>query len=162
MAASLLLAAISLGVAHDPALGAAPRVTPEQAASRVPADQRAFAACVLDRESGGTLGDPKSGLRARNASSSASGRWQFLDRQWRVNGGLEWMVAERLATHGMPAKAARKVRIRLGRTPIHRWPSWAQDAGFVAALNADGKWSGWRHWYQAGSRCNGYVPGWAR
>ena len=103
-----------------------------------------FSACVVKRESGGTLADKTSGVRARNheAGSSASGRWQFLDRAWRINGGLHYMVAERLRQFGMPAREARTIRVTLARTPIHLWPGALQDVGHAEVLER----GGWFHW----------------
>lgn len=119
---------------------------PVRAASTIPSSMRAFAACVSDRESGGSYS-------ARNTSgSTAQGRWQFLDRQWRVNGGLHFMVSKRLKRFGMPASAASDVRQFLKSTPIYRWPAAYQDTAFIAVVEA----GGWRHW--SGHSCNGLAP----
>jgi len=124
----------------------------EQAAD-IPASQEAFASCVSHRESRGSYS-------ARGDESSARGKWQFLDRQWRR--GLAYMVADRLRDFGLPAQQARAIRIELQRKPIDKWAPAYQDAAFLAALNAHGPWSGWRHWHLAGSRCNTLVPAGAR
>jgi hypothetical protein len=122
-------------------------------ASTVPSRWRAFAQCVLSRESGATLDRPQSGVGAQNPSSSASGRWQMLDASgWRDGGA--WNVHKRLVRFGVPKSQAREVRVYLSRTPIHRWHGIWQDTAAIEALE-DG---GWRHWYLAGSRCNGLVP----
>ena len=109
-------------------------------AATIPPRLRPWAACVLRRESGGTLADPTSGMGARNESSSASGRWQFLDSQWRR--GLSYMVADRLRDHGVPRPTARVIRLHLAATPIHRWPAPYQDAGFVEVVERGGAF----HW----------------
>jgi hypothetical protein len=123
-------------------LALSPMAVVERAAE-LPPQQEPFRECVVERES---KGDPQ----ARNSRSSASGKYQFLDSKWRR--GLAHMVAKRLDAHGHPDW--RSVRARLRATPIHRWDPMLQDVGFVAVLNADGKWSGWRHWYYAGHHCN--------
>ena len=112
-------------------------------ASTIPARWRPFALCVSDRESGGSY-------TARNDSSSASGRWQFLDTSWRR--GLSFMVRDRLIRAGMPTPAARSVRTYLAATHISRWPGPYQDAGFVAVVSKGGAF----HWRLAGSRCEQY------
>jgi hypothetical protein len=134
------------------ALLAAPVTDPAASAAVIPASQQAFAECVSQRESRGNY-------KARGSDSSSAGRWQFLDRPWRVNGGLAWMVAARLREFGMTGPASKSVRIHLQATPIAAWEPAYQDAAFVAVLNARGPWSGWRHWYLAGSRCNALVGG---
>lgn len=68
------------------------------------------------------------------------------------------MVANRLVDYGMP-KAQRKALVKkLQSRPIDLWEPIYQDAGFVAALNAEYPWSGWRHWYYPNSPCNKLVP----
>lgn len=141
----------------EAALAVALHLSPIHKAAVIPQAWRPFAACVLKRESGGTLNNPKSGLRARNQSgSSGSGRWQFLDTAWRVRGGLHWMVWQRLVDHGMPRPKAKRIRERLAATPIYLWRSEFQDAGFVAVVTASP--NGWRHWSLAGSPCNRKAP----
>jgi hypothetical protein len=138
-------------------LMASVHLSPTEAAAVIPASQVAFAACVSHRES-------RDSYRSRRAEadSTAAGRWQFLDRQWRVNGGLAWMVSARLRAFGMPAAEARSVRRKLQATPIYAWSPQMQDVAFVSALNGRGPWTGWRHWYLSGSRCNVLVPAGAR
>lgn len=117
-------------------------------AAQLPPAQVEFRECVKHRESRGNYKASRA-----EAGSSAQGAYQFLDSKWRR--GLSYMVAQRLREHGYtPAK---NVRERLLRTPIKRWEPIYQDIGFAAALNARGPWSGWRHWYYPGSRCNGLV-----
>ena len=112
-------------------------------ASRIPQHVRPFAECVSDRESSGSY-------TARNPTSSAQGRWQFLDNSWRR--GLGYMVAARLKAHGMPKPAARQVREHLHDTPIAAWPGPYQDVGFVAVVLSGGS----HHWNGPG--CNGLKP----
>ena len=113
------------------------------AASQIPKRWQKFAACVSHRESHGNY-------RAKNRSSSASGRWQFLDRQWRR--GLSYMVRDRLIEHGTPKAHANSIQRKLAKTPIQKWAPWAQDAGFVAVITSDDG-MGWRHWSNGG-RCD--------
>jgi len=112
-------------------------------ASTIPARWRPFADCVSDRESSGSYS-------ARNPSSSAAGRWQFLDNSWRE--GLAHMVRQRLVRFGLPAAQGRAVRIYLQATPIHRWPAPYQDAGFAEVVER----GGWFHW--TGHTCNRLAP----
>lgn len=119
-------------------------------ASRIPSAWRSFAACVLKRESGATLDRPQSGAGARNPSSSASGRWQFLQGSW--GRSLPYMVADQLVDHGLPRAEARKVRKYLQGLPIHRWPGVYQDMGFIEVVQR----GGWAHW--RGATCDGLVP----
>ena len=144
-------AAIAALMALTPVSSASPMTT----AAQIPASQQAFAACVSHRESHGNYK-----AKRDEAGSSAAGRWQFLDKQWRR--GLSFMVAERLRSFGMSAHEAAVIRRHLAATRIDRWAPEYQDAAFLAALNARGPWSGWRHWYLAGSKCNALVPVGAR
>ena len=132
-------------VALMAALLASPVTDPAASAAAIPASQRAFADCVSHRES-------RDNYEARGSDSSSAGRWQFLDRPWR--NGLSYMVAARLREFGMSGTDSKAVRIRLQATHIAAWEPAYQDAAFVAVLNARGPWSGWRHWFLAGSRCN--------
>lgn len=111
------------------------------AASIIPARWRAFATCIVARES---HGNP----RARNPRSSAQGIAQWLDRAWRP--GLAHMVAARLQAYGMPRAQALGLRAWLRGREIATWPLPFQQVGLAAVLEA----GGWRHWYLAGSRCN--------
>lgn len=120
--------------------GSVVTVHAQQTASLIPSKWQRFAACVSHRESHGNY-------KARNRSSSAAGRWQFLDRAWRDS--LAFMVRDRLIGHGMDRAVAQSVKRRLAKTPIHLWAPWAQDAAFVAVVTAsDGR--GWRHWSNGG------------
>lgn len=123
--------------------------SPIDRAAHIPTAWQPFAQCVSARES-------RHSYRARNRSSSAQGRWQFLDNSWRIRGGIEWIVSRQLKRQGMAwSDRAGWVR-RLDATPIYRWPAWAQDAAFVGVVTE--RASGWRHWHLTGSRCNGLVP----
>jgi hypothetical protein len=132
------------------ALLASPVTDPAASAAVIPASQQAFAECVSHRES-------RDNYKARGSDSSSAGRWQFLDRPWR--NGLSYMVAARLREFGMTGPASRAVRIHLQATHIAAWEPAYQDAAFVAVVNARGPWSGWKHWYLSGSRCNALVGG---
>lgn len=147
MAAAAIAALIALAPVSS--------ASPSTAAAEIPASQQAFALCVAHRESHGNYK-----ARRSEAGSSAAGRWQFLDKQWRH--GLSYMVAARLRAFGMSALDAAVIRRELQAKPIDRWAPQYQDAAFLAALNAHGRWSGWRHWYLAGSKCNALVPASAR
>lgn len=116
------------------------------AASIIPARWRAFATCIVARES---HGNP----RARNPRSSAQGIAQWLDRSWRY--GLAHDVAVRLHAFGMPWEQALGLRAWLRGHEIATWPLALQQVGLAAVLEA----GGWRHWYLAGSRCNGLAVG---
>lgn len=109
-------------------------------AATFPASIRSWAACVLDRESGGTLDRRSSGQGAANPVSSARGRWQFLDNSWRS--GLAYMVRDRLVRFGMPKAQAREVRIWLQQRSIAQWPGWYQDIGFLEVTSRGGR----HHW----------------
>ena len=113
-------------------------------AGRVPAAWEPFRACVVARES---HGDPA----AENRASSAQGKYQFLDRQWRH--GAAWNVYHRLRDAGMPRSQARRILARLHSTPIKRWREEYQDAAFAFVILIP---RGWRHW--SGDRCNTLVP----
>lgn len=119
-------------------------------ASRVPSRWRAFASCVLHRESGATLDRPQSGVGAQNPSSTAAGRWQMLSA-WQSGGA--WNVQKRLIRYGVSRPQAIKVRVHLQRTPIHRWHGVWQDMAAFEALEH----GGWRAWAN-GDRCDGLVP----
>lgn len=117
-------------------------------ASRVPARWRAFAECVLHRESGATLDRRQSGAGALNSSNHA-GRWQFAT-DWRH--GLPYMVRDRLVRHGLDNRQARTVRLWLTAHPIQQWPGLYQDMGAFEVMERGGAW----HWKLAGSRCEAY------
>ena len=120
-------------------------------AAEVPKKHRAFSSCVLERESGGNLENTNSGEGAKNSRSSASGRWQFLDSNWRE--GLSHMVANRLRDHGMPGSHAKSVRVYLEAKPISKWDGMWQDIGHNAVMEA----GGWYHW-KGGEGCNSKRP----
>ena len=118
------------------------------AAARVPKDQVGYAQCISHHESRGNY-------KAVGDQSSARGRWQFLDKQWRH--GLSFMVANRLVDYGMPKSKTKKLVKHLQSKSIDAWEPIYQDVGFVAALNAKYHWSGWTHW-AVNSECNKLVP----
>lgn len=114
-------------------------------AARVPAGWGAFARCVEHRESRGQADNV-------NSSSGAAGLHQWMPA-WRDS--LPYVISERLGQFGAPAKVRQAVRTYLFRLHyIHRYPATYQRIAFAEALD-DGIW---RHWYLAGSRCNGLVP----
>lgn len=119
----------------------------EQAA-QLPEVWRGFAACVSERESGGSY-------RAKNPTSSAQGRYQFLDNSWRRGGA--WNVWKQLIAHGISRADARQIRAKLMAKEIAKWEPVLQDVLFAQVLTS-GEGHGWRHWYLAGSRCNSLVP----
>jgi len=121
-----------------------------RAASIVPPRWRAFATCVLRRESGATLDRPQSGAGARNPSSSAQGRWQMLDASGWRRGGAH-MVRDRLIRFGATRQQATAVFTYLAATPIYRWHGIWQDAAAIESLER----GGWRAW--SGARCNGLA-----
>ena len=118
-----------------------------RAAATIPPRWRAFAACVIKRESGGTLDRIQSGVGARNPTSSASGRFQFLDNSWR--NGLSFMVRDRLVEFGMPRADARQVRRYLATQPIYKWHGYWQQIGFVEVLSRGGA----HHWNGGNYSC---------
>lgn len=110
-----------------------------RSASSAPPKFRDWAACVLKRETGAVLHNKKSRQDARNPTSSAAGRWQFL-AAWR--NGLPYMVRERLIEHGMPTAQATTVRKFLSDRPIHKWPGVYQDVGAFEVMERGGAF----HW----------------
>jgi hypothetical protein len=110
-------------------------------AAHLPPAQVAYRDCVAQRES-------KHDPRAHSATSSAAGKFQFLENKW--HRGLSHMVAEKLREEGATKSLARTVRKHLRTTPIHRWHEAYQDVAFAAVLNANGPWSGAKHWAYGG------------
>lgn len=111
----------------------------------VDAATRPFMECVAHRESRGKA-------TAVSRTGGHRGRYQVTDGM-RV--GMSWHVLPWLRTwHPQPRTYARQLRV----TPMNQWPSRVQDAAFLLTLHHDGdRWSGWRHWYLAGSHCNTLV-----
>ena len=103
-------------------------------AAQIPQQHQRFAACVSNRESHGNY-------RAKGDVSSARGRWQFLDQQWRS--GLSFMVRDRLITFGMPKAQAGNIRRQLLAKPIDKWTPVLQDIAFVSVIT-----------HHNGSKCN--------
>ena len=94
--------------------------------------------CIMQRES-------HFNYRAKNKTSSASGAYQFLDRQWRD--GLVWMMlAESKQTHDGLNKQIKALRNK----PITKWSRYFQDRAFYTAWRF-GK--GRHHWFHPGIRC---------
>lgn len=123
-----------------PGRGSSRAVIIVERAATFPDNIKSWAACVLDRESGGTLTERQSGVGARNPSSSASGRWQFLNNAW--NDSLPYMVADRLVDFGMPRPQARMIREHLQSIPIYEWHGYWQDIGFLEVVARGGR----HHW----------------
>lgn len=96
--------------------------------------------CILKRESHGNY-------RARNREviSTASGAYQFLDRQWRTS--LVWMfLEESKRTHDTLTDEAKALRSK----PISQWSRYWQDRAFYTAAR---KGAGLHHWFHPGIRC---------
>ena len=123
---------------QQPARGAHSSVIRE--AASIPKSHHKWAACVIKRESGGTIDRIQSGVGARNPTSTASGRFQFLDSQWRE--GLAFMVRDRLVQFGMPNDDARTIRQQLSTQPIYEWHGYWQQIGFVEVITRGGE----QHW----------------
>jgi hypothetical protein len=132
-----------------PIRGAHVNVKVIRKAAVFPSSIRGFAACVIYRESKGTLDRRQSGSGARNGGSSAQGRWQFLNNNWQHS--LPWHVRNRLMEFGMPKAEANKIRRYLDRREIATWDGWLQDIGFIDVM-LDG---GAHHWNptHAGTGC---------
>ena len=114
-------------------------------AARIPTAWEPFRACVVARESNGNPA-------AENRASSAQGKYQFLDRQWRHGAG--WNVYHRMRAYGMPRSQARLILARLHSTPIKDWAEPYQDIAFASVILIP---RGWRHW-AGGHGCNTLVP----
>ena len=111
-------------------------------AATFPVSMRGCASRILARDSGGTLDDRTSGMGARNPTSSASGRWQFLDNSWRRP--LSFHVRDRLIEFGMPKQDAKAVRAWLEDNHISTWPGLVQDVAFIETVERGGysPWGG--------------------
>lgn len=143
IAAAVLAAAIAVTPASNGTLGVVPPL-------EIDAKTRDFMECVGFRES---RNDPG----AVSASGKHRGRFQVTPAMGR---GMAWHLLPWLRTWHPDA---RRYAAKLRSTPVNRWPVEMQDAAFVLTLHHDGKrWSGWRHWYLAGSACNALVPRSAR
>jgi len=127
-----------------------------RSAREVPEAWQRFTLCISERESGyGNDEDVSKSYRAKNPTSSASGRYQFMDGSWRHGGA--WNVWKRLIRHGYSRATAAYVRERLMATPIRYWKPVYQDVLYAEVITSnEGK--GWRHWFLAGSSCNRLVP----
>lgn len=154
---AMALAAVLTAVPAD--AGTVPAVTSRASAPQMtgvrPSEYRGkfftkkgerFRKCVIRRESNGHY-------FSRNRSGHA-GAYQFNDAAWRVS--LTYMIRPELrALIGTRAADVAIERLRLH--PVNRWSRWVQDMAFHTALNFEGPMSGWRHWYLAGSKCNGLA-----
>jgi hypothetical protein len=136
-----LAASLAILAPDDDRADAAARAT--RAAADTPARWERYEDCVADRESGNSP-------TARNSQSTAAGKYQFLDSQWRD--GLAFMVANRLKQFGMPKPDAKRIRITLQDTHIARWPAIYQQIGFNEVVTQGGA----HHWRLPGSRCETY------
>lgn len=136
----------------------AQNIAAARSARKIPPQWEAFTLCISERESGyGNDPDTSKSYRADNPSpsSSAQGRYQFLDSKWRSGGA--WNVWKRLVRSGFDEAKATFVRKKLQATPIKDWkPVW-QDVLYAEVL-LSGEGMGWRHWHLAGSPCNRLVP----
>lgn len=109
-----------------------------------------FMECVSFRES-------RNDSTAVSRTGKHRGKYQATPAMAR---GMAWHLLPWLKTWHADAKG---YAMQLRRTPMNRWPEEMQDAAFILTLHHNGKrWSGWRHWYLAGSRCNALVPAVAR
>ena len=153
---AILAAAIWIGPTPQADTVRTQNISAASQARDIPRKWEAFTLCISERESGfGRTDDTSKSYRAANPTSSAQGRYQFLDRQWRHGAG--WNVWKRLIRFGYDRATAKVVLKKLHDTPIKRWKPIYQDIAFAEAL-LSGKGQGWKHWYLAGSRCNGLVP----
>lgn len=99
----------------------------------------AFRKCVAWRES-------------RNSTRAVSGGghrglYQMTDA---LGDGAAWMMRVDPVD-----PISRSQRVRLQALPITSWSRYWQDRAFYTVLNAEHRGSGARHWYLAGSACNG-------
>lgn len=109
------------------------------AAATPPKGLTQWSKCVLKRETGAVLHNKTSRQDAKNKTSSASGRWQFLNA-WQK--GLPYMVKERLMDKGMTHTDSKKVRMQLSAKPIREWPGIYQDIGAFEVMER----GGFYHW----------------
>lgn len=133
------------GLMVEAVLAAALTLTQKQilhSAAIVPAKYQPFTTCIVARESHGNY-------RAKGDVSSARGKFQFLDKQWRR--GLSFMSTERLMHFGMPKKQATQIRHQLQAKPIDKWMPVLQDVAYASVITRPG---GYRHWILQGSKCN--------
>lgn len=114
------------------------------AAATPPKGLTQWSKCILKRETGAVLHNKKSRQDAKSETSSASGRWQFLDA-WQK--GLPYMVKDRLMDKGMSHQASQNIRMELSAKPIYQWPGIYQDIGAFEVMER----GGFHHW--AGHSC---------
>jgi hypothetical protein len=116
-------------------------------AAKIPGEINEYAMCVSNRES-------HHNYKVRNPTSSAQGRWQFLDNKWRINGGIQYVVSRRLDQFGLAKPTIRAIREHLAATEIAKWEPHFQDIAFNQVIAEGGS----NHWHIAGSRCNALDP----
>lgn len=114
------------------------------AAADTPAGWEPFQRCVAERESHGNY-------QAQNPTSTAQGKYQFLDASWREGGA--WNVWKSLIAHGASKREANRIRKVLSHAPIKTWRPYYQEILFNYVVTSN-EGSGWRHWYLNGSPCN--------
>lgn len=140
---------LSIGPMQQPEIVHARNVVAARTAADIPRKWKDFQHCVSARESGHSY-------RAQNRNgSSAQGKYQFLDNKWRHGGG--WNVYKSLVKHGYDKPTAKRLLARLHALPIKRWKPIYQEILFSYVITSK-EGMGWRHWYLAGSPCNGKVP----
>ena len=83
--------------------------------------------------------------RAANSTSSARGAYQFLDRSWRES--LVHMLRPEIK-RDYPHR--RETLESLTGKPIHKWPTFYQDAAFYTVVVGHG---GINHWAPVPSAC---------
>jgi hypothetical protein len=138
---------LSIGPMQQPEAIHTRNVIAARSAAEIPKNWEAFQDCVSARESGNSY-------RAQNRSSSAQGKYQFLDNHWRHGGG--WNVYKSLVKNGYDKATAKRLLKRLHALPIKRWKPIYQEILFASVLTS-GEGMGWRHWFLAGSKCNRLV-----
>lgn len=143
-----LALALTLGPMSQPEAIHTRNVTAARSAADIPSKWEPFQHCISDRESSHSY-------RAQNPVSSAQGKYQFLDNDWRHGGG--WNVYKALVAHKYDKPTAKRLLKKLHATPIKRWKPIYQEILFAYVITS-GQGRGWMHWYLAGSRCNNLVP----
>lgn len=141
----ILAAAVMIGpVPTDATMAQVQNARAVAAASDIPDKWEPFQECVAKRES-------HSNYRSFNRSSSAMGKYQFLDNSWRHGGA--WNVWKSLIRHGATRAEAKRVRLALMEAPIRKWRGVYQEILFAYVITSR-EGMGWRHWFLAGSPCN--------
>lgn len=99
--------------------------------------------CIIQRESNGHYFSVSSGGHA--------GAYQLAPA---FQHGAPYMVVKALSIKG---PAARALVAKMQHVPIKRWSRHLQDTAFFAIMNWDHQFSGAKHWFKSGSRCNALV-----